>query len=68
MTDVERIVNALQLAIQDSSSLVYGNRISMFSKPDMLTVVDGDQLKSAVQAIINIYGVHANEVVPRADI
>ena len=53
MNNTQRIVRALELALRDSTTQVPANH-TLFRKPDMVDVVDGETLKAAIQAIINL--------------
>ena len=53
MNSTQRIVRALELALHDSTTQV-PSHTTIFRKPDMVDVVDGETLKAAIQAIINI--------------
>lgn len=53
MNNTQRIVRALELALRDSTTQVPAHT-TIFRKPQMVDVVDGETLKAAIQAIINI--------------
>lgn len=53
MNNTQRIVRALELALRDSTTQI-PSHCTIFRKPQMIDVVDGETLKAAVQAIINI--------------
>lgn len=53
MNNTQRIVRALELALRDSTTQV-PSHCTIFRKPLMVDVVDGETLKAAIQAIINI--------------
>lgn len=55
MSDVQRIVKALELAIQDSTFQQPAPHTTFFKRPEMINHIDGETLKAAVQAVINIY-------------
>lgn len=53
MNNTQRIVRALELALRDSTTQI-PSHCTIFRKPQMIDVVDGETLKAAIQAIINI--------------